>query len=357
MSETTFRFHLNLPKTIYFRERPRTREGRVFNREEVFAWIWANLAQYGLLGIHEGTQLAPKRGKVLDSAVAPTQRDWVASAGPLEAVLYFNSNKGARTAVKVLETHFDGLSRMRVFEQRDKNWNEAWQKNFRAVEIPPFWKVVPPWDASKLGSDALGIVINPGAGFGTGTHETTRLCLEAIGEMAAGLESSQPFAGKRVLDFGSGSGLLGIGCALLGAQAECVEVDPLAIDNAEGNVKLNGVGRRVRFQGEINPKWKPFDLVVANILKPVLLEFAPALTRLLAPRGVLILSGLLHKDEAPVRKQYAALLPQGYQFIRGEEGDWCALIAVPGARETKVRTKARPGAKPKPSAKSTKRRR
>jgi ribosomal protein L11 methyltransferase len=156
--------------------------------------------------------------------------------------------------------------------------------------------------------------INPGAGFGTGTHETTQLCLEAI--------AKAPRA-ARALDFGSGSGILSIALALLGSEVDSVEIDPLAIDNARENAGLNGVAGKIRLEERLDPAPGSYGVVVANILKPVLLEFADPLVSRLAPSGALILSGLIERDVDEVAKRFGALL--GRQPSVGERGEWRSL--------------------------------
>jgi ribosomal protein L11 methyltransferase len=172
--------------------------------------------------------------------------------------------------------------------------------------------------------------VNPGAGFGTGTHETTQLCLEALGGLA--LERiadrgklADAFDGLSVLDFGSGSGILGIACALLGARVEAVEIDPLAIANATENADLNQVRGQVRFSQTLAPSPERFPLVLANILRPVLLEFASELVSRLAPGGALVLSGLMEGDVAEVSARYTALLGGKTPEVFSS-GEWRALV-------------------------------
>jgi len=165
-------------------------------------------------------------------------------------------------------------------------------------------------------------VLDPGVGFGTGKHETPRLCLE---EITPSLVQGPNF---RVLDFGSGSGVLAIGAALLGAQTIGVEIDPLANDNAVENARLNGLTGVTlpKFQEDLTPESDPpYDLVIANILRPVLMEFAPALVSRLKPGGTLLLSGLVEEDVSHILGRYEPLLGQPVQTIR-KLNDWRALV-------------------------------
>jgi ribosomal protein L11 methyltransferase len=163
------------------------------------------------------------------------------------------------------------------------------------------------------------IVLEPGPGFGDGTHETTRVCLQAIRALA-------PRTGAwRMLDFGSGSGILAIAAAQLGAEVDAVEIDPLAAAHGERNVLANQVAMRVRSVRTLEETRPPFDLVVANILRSVLLDFAGAVVERTAPGASLVLSGLVSTDVPEVLVRYAARLggqrPEVY-----ERGDWRALV-------------------------------
>jgi ribosomal protein L11 methyltransferase len=128
-----------------------------------------------------------------------------------------------------------------------------------------------------------------------------------------------------MLDFGSGSGILAIAAARLGAEVDAIEIDSAAVANAEENVRLNGVGEKVRFSPRLDDARGPYALSVANILRPVLLEFAQALAARVAPGGTLVLSGLVATDVPEVSVRYAGLLggarPDIYQ-----RGDWRALV-------------------------------
>jgi ribosomal protein L11 methyltransferase len=186
----------------------------------------------------------------------------------------------------------------------------------QAIHVRPRWRIVPPGEPPD---DArIPIIVSPGAGWGTGAHETTQLCLQAIALMAP---TDRPW---RMLDFGAGSGILAVGAARLGAAVDAVEIDEAAIANAQENMRLNDVADRVRVSRSLDAAPGPHDMVVANILRPVLLAFAEALTARLAPGGTLLLSGLVSTDLPELSVRYTALLggrrPQQYQL-----GEWRAL--------------------------------
>ena len=185
------------------------------------------------------------------------------------------------------------------------------------VVIAPRWRVIPVLGADE--GDEIRLLIDPGPGFGDGTHETTQLCLQAIAALAP---RSRPW---RMLDFGSGSGILAIGAARLGAVVAAVEIDALAGAHGERNARANCVEDRIRHARRLEGTRGPFDLVVANILRSVLLEFADGLVACLAPGATLVLSGLVSTDVPEVSVRYRSLLgnerPEVY-----ERGDWRALV-------------------------------
>jgi ribosomal protein L11 methyltransferase len=167
-------------------------------------------------------------------------------------------------------------------------------------------------------------VILPGSGFGTGTHETTQLCLQALGHPAL----LKRITGQEVLDFGSGSGILSLAAARLGAsQVWGVEIDDLAIANARENASLNGLEGKVtwKLQLEEVPAQKRFPVILANILRPVLVEFVEPLLSRRASGGAVIVSGLLERDVEEVKSVYSARLG-GQQPEVLALGEWRALV-------------------------------
>jgi ribosomal protein L11 methyltransferase len=192
---------------------------------------------------------------------------------------------------------------------------------FTGVVVPPGWHIVPPGRAPQGGDAAPGrrIIMCPGPGFGTGTHETTQLCLQALTALAP---RGRP--GFSLLDFGSGSGILGIAAAALGATVVAVEIDPAAVAHAADNARANGVLERIRVAATLADAPGPFDLVVANILRGVLLELAAELAARRAPDGALVLSGLVATDVPEVSARYAALLGGARPEVYAR-GEWRAL--------------------------------
>jgi ribosomal protein L11 methyltransferase len=186
-----------------------------------------------------------------------------------------------------------------------------------SIDVAPRWQILPLDAVARR--DALPIRLASGPGFGDGRHPTTQLCLQAIAALAP--------RGRawRLLDFGSGSGVLSIAGALLGATVDAVEIDARAIDHAGQNLRANGCADRVRQLATLGEASGPFDFMVANILRSVLLSFAGALVGLRARGGVLVLCGLVSTDVPEVSARYAPLL-DGVRPEVYERDDWRALV-------------------------------
>jgi ribosomal protein L11 methyltransferase len=179
--------------------------------------------------------------------------------------------------------------------------------------------VRPSWIAAAPPPGMAEIVLDPGMAFGTGTHPTTSLCLAALSDLLA----ARP--GARVLDVGTGSGLLAIAARKLGAaEVAGNDNDPVAVRVARENAALNGVELDLNERG-VGGQRGPFDLVLANILANTLVDLAPALAAQLAPGGVVLLSGILTPQEEEVRAAYLAAglapLPGGDR----RDGEWSLL--------------------------------
>lgn len=182
----------------------------------------------------------------------------------------------------------------------DRDWAREWLRDFRPMRFGRRLLVCP-WEAPADTTDRVVLRLDPGLAFGTGTHPTTALCLEWLDGLA--------LAGKRVLDFGSGSGILAIAALLLGArEAAAVDIDPQAVTASRENAARNGVGERLVATGDLEQAGGGFDVVVANVLAEPLVGHAPALCRRLEPGAALALSGILQGQEGAVAAAYADLV-------------------------------------------------
>jgi ribosomal protein L11 methyltransferase len=202
--------------------------------------------------------------------------------------------------------------RFRQVEEAD--WLAEWKKNWRPVEVGRF-VVAPPWSDIGAAEGGIRICIEPGMAFGTGTHETTRLCLAAL---------EKHFDGDSFLDVGTGTGVLAIAAAKLAPRARisACDTDPLAIEVARENAQLNGVGRSIEFWvGSVEAGTASADVVCANLTADVIAPLLPAL--LGATRRRLILSGILDTQADSI---LAALREHGAARTEvTHAGEWVAI--------------------------------
>ena len=200
-------------------------------------------------------------------------------------------------------------------EQED--WQNGWRKYYHPMEIGRRLAVVPSWQ--DYDTDRVKLLLDPGLAFGTGGHETTSLCLEALDELTAG--------GERVLDIGTGSGILAIAALKLGAaSAEGVDIDPVAVRTACENAALNGVADRfVGLEGDLSDKASGrYDIITANIVANAIIALAPAVPALLAAGGRFIASGIIDSraDEVAAALTAAGLAPA----VRREKQGWVCVV-------------------------------
>ena len=180
-----------------------------------------------------------------------------------------------------------GEVRIGVAEVPREDWATAWRQHFRPIYPTPRMAVCPPWDRVPDPEGGFAVVVEPKTAFGTGHHETTRMALQAMEQRVQ--------AGGRVLDVGTGSGILSIAAAKLGAgRVTAVDTDPQAVENARQNASLNAVGERMDlYEGSVSAVEGTFDLVVANVISGVLIPMLPDLKARLKASGRLILGGVL----------------------------------------------------------------
>jgi ribosomal protein L11 methyltransferase len=179
----------------------------------------------------------------------------------------------------------------------DQDWVRASLDQFKPIKIGGFW-VKPSWNDDAIPQNLTILNLDPGLAFGTGMHPTTQLCLEWL--------SANDLSGQRVMDFGCGSGILGVAAGCLGAtQVTGLDIDPQALIATEHNANLNDLAVET-----LLPDQTPnctFDVVIANILANPLIELASTLTELTQPGGKIVMAGLLNEQAEQVKAAYPAI--------------------------------------------------
>jgi ribosomal protein L11 methyltransferase len=240
--------------------------------------------------------------------------------GDTDAIGLFDAETDMQDVIASLEQHpLLGVGFHHKIEQiEDKDWEREWMENFHPMRfgqrlwICPSWRDVPD-------PNAVNVMLDPGLAFGTGTHPTTAMCLSWLD----GLD----LAGKTVIDFGCGSGILAIAALKLGAaQAIGIDIDPQAIQASRDNAERNGVSERLSlYLPHEQPENLSADVVVANILAGPLRELAPLISVLPVSGGHLGLSGVLASQADGVCEAYAD------KFVLdpvAEKEEWCRITGV-----------------------------
>ena len=210
----------------------------------------------------------------------------------------------------------------------EEDWGKIWKSFFTSFQITPKLTIKPSWEEAKGqnredSGENIVIEMDPGLAFGTGHHASTQLALLLLEQL---LQNNK---GKliNILDVGTGSGILAMGCALFGAKdVLAIDNDPDAVETAKGNIIRNRLEHIVTVSGQdVASIRSSFDLLVANIIHDTLAEMAKLLTGLLAPKGHLVLSGILKGDqENSIREIYTR---QGLNFIKTlTKDEWAALL-------------------------------
>lgn len=229
-------------------------------------------------------------------------------------------NKALDTIRKTL---FPGItSEYSVTHLADDDWADRWKIHFKPLRIGRHFLICPTWEKAEPQEQDRIILMDPGMAFGTGHHETTRLCLEWLEEWAA---ERGPSGLGSVLDLGTGSGILSIAAAILGfLPVLAVDNDPEAIGVARENITLNHLDSGIDLlTGSIDATVGTFDLVIANIQAMPLIEMAPRLARCVKRAGRIVLSGILLEQRESVLKAYENEGP----LLRNtfSAGEWCLL--------------------------------
>jgi ribosomal protein L11 methyltransferase len=206
---------------------------------------------------------------------------------------------------------------------KESDWAEAWKEHYHVVHLGERFVIKPSWREYEAQSTEIVIELDPGMAFGTGLHPTTQMCLAALGQRLK--------PKMRVLDLGTGSGILAIGAARLGAgSVVAIDNDPLAVKAASENVTANRVGDFIHVGlgslPEAGANNATYDLIVVNILARVIIQLCEQnLGRIVRSGGLAIFAGLIDTQEFGVRE---ALASQGLRvFDRLQDKDWVCLVA------------------------------
>lgn len=243
--------------------------------------------------------------------------------GTVAFTVYLEDTTAAESVVQSLASRWPGVGVERGSVE-NKEWALAWREFFTPVDAGEIFTVLPPWLRDEAPEKRIPIIIEPKTAFGTGHHGTTALCLGAVANLkSAGLVEE----GMTFLDLGTGSGILGIGCCLLGLSGLGLDIDPLAIENADENKTLNRIGKEFALgvgSLDVIEEDRVFDVVLANILAGPLKSMAVDLVARVRPGGRLVLSGILNEQADSVVDVYTNL---GLPTPRRESaGEWTALV-------------------------------
>ncbi|HZR38896.1 MAG TPA: 50S ribosomal protein L11 methyltransferase [Ktedonobacteraceae bacterium] len=217
--------------------------------------------------------------------------------------------------------HFVGELRTRVVNEED--WANAWKEFYHVTHIGQRLVIRPSWREYVPKDDEVVLTLDPGMAFGTGLHPTTHMCLEQVEQRVR--------PGMRVLDVGTGSGILALAAAKLGADSVyAIDNSSVAVESATTNATINGLGSRIKVvlgvldEAEATRMAGQYDLVLANIIAHVIGAIAPQLSQVLAPNGVLVVSGII---EARRQDAEGPLVAAGLELIKQVQiDDWLALV-------------------------------
>ncbi len=210
---------------------------------------------------------------------------------------------------------------LQVNEIPDKNWNEEWMKYYKPVHVNDHLTIVPCWLEYQSQPNELTVLLDPGAAFGTGTHETTKLCLDALYRHVKNDD--------RILDVGTGSGILAITSLLLGAKsADAIDIDPLSVKAAGENAALNHVQDHINVMlgNLLDHASGQYQVITANIVADVIISMLPDLKQYMDINSTLILSGIIRErthDVLQALKDNAYIVKEHLQ-----DGEWTALTVI-----------------------------
>lgn len=236
--------------------------------------------------------------------------------------IYISPKANPAEAVAFLKERYDSVGIDCVIDTdicRNSDWENNWKKYFKPIPVGEKLLIRPIWEDEFISDGRAVLNLEPGLAFGSGTHETTRLCLTALEKYIT--------PETRMLDVGCGSGILSVAALLLGAQSAVgVDIDPLAVKTAAENGERNGFGpdKYTLYHGNLTDKISgKFDVVAANIVADAIIMLSSQIGQFLEDDGVYIVSGIIDIREPEV---VAALDECGFEIVkRNEDGGWLCL--------------------------------
>ncbi|HET7580869.1 MAG TPA: 50S ribosomal protein L11 methyltransferase [Bacillales bacterium] len=216
-----------------------------------------------------------------------------------------------------------GRNQVMISEVNEEEWATAWKKYYKPVKITNNITIIPTWEEYEASPDEIIVELDPGMAFGTGTHPTTKMCIQALEKVM--------FSGDSVIDVGTGSGVLSIVAAKLGAsKVTGYDLDDVAVKSAKLNVKLNKVQDIVTVKPNnlLDSVEETVDIITANLLAEIILRFPADAAKVTKPGGYLIASGIIKAKSKQVQD---SLIQHGFSIKQVlEMEDWVALIAKNG---------------------------
>jgi len=218
---------------------------------------------------------------------------------------------------------------LRIASVADRDWNAEWKKHFKPLAVSKKFMVKPTWETVEQPEERFVIEIDPKQAFGTGTHATTQLMLRLL--------ETRVRSGQAILDVGTGTGILAIAAAMLGARVTALDNDPVAVAAAQENIVHNRCRASVRpYCGALRSLRLPvpgYDVILANITRKVILSLMPDFLKLLKPGALLILSGILREERDALT---AAFSRSGQLGVREEmqQEEWLGFVLQKGDKKS-----------------------
>lgn len=259
-----------------------------------------------------------------------------AGGGIINITLYFADDEEGPARLCAAERLLDGLRTAGAgleFESSmtgdDSEWLYKWQEHFKPAKVGKRIVVRPGWEDYEAADGELVIEMDPGMAFGSGLHETTSMCVKALEKVLGNAAAHEEERGLKVLDVGTGTGILAMAAVLLGAEeALGIDIDEEAIRVSGENIRKNGLSDRIRvMRGDLmaGVDYRP-DIIVANLMADLVMMLSPAAAAQLAPGGIYITSGILDIKEDAVSR---AISEAGFEITEVlADGEWRAIVAA-----------------------------